>query len=428
MRRRIMLAIVGVATGAVLLLAVPLAIGVGQLYREQELVSLERDATAAARGFDSRARPGDPVEFAPSADDLAAYTAGGARLGGNGPPAADTVVQRTLDSGQVTDASAAGRLVVAVPLLAHERVVGAIRASRSTAELAERVLRVRLTIAGVAGLIIAIAAAAALVLTRRLTRPIRDLAAAAARIEEGQLAVDPPRSGIEELDMVADALDDSLTRLAAVLARERAFSADASHQLRTPLAALRLELEERQLAGADVDEPLRQVDRLEATIDTLLAAARDGSADREPFAIAPLLEDVRRGWTGPLAAQGRALEIVASTGLPRARAAPGAVREALDVLVSNAARHGDGTVRVEARETDSSLAIDVADQGPGIGDPERAFERRSGEGHGIGLALARSLVEADGGRLDLADARPGMTRFTVLYRADSGHATGAERQ
>ena len=103
------------------------------------------------------------------------------------------------------------------------------------------------------------------------------------------------------------------------------------------------------------------------------------------------------------------------------------MREVLEVLVDNAARHGDGTVRVQARATDASLAIDVADEGRGIAEPERAFARRSGSGHGIGLALARSLVEADGGRLDLADARAGRTRFTLLYRAEVEEPSAPER-
>ena len=424
MRRRIMLAIIGVAAGAVLLLAIPLAIGAGHLYREQELLSLERDATAAARGFDAGAGPRDPVEFGPSPDDLAAYNRAGERLGGNGPATADALVQGTLDSGAVADTSAGDRLVVAVPLLANERVVGAIRASRSSAELSERVLRARLTIAGVSVLIIGVAAAAALLVTRRLTRPIRELGEAAARIEDGQTAGPSPRSGIEELDAVAEALDESVARLEEVLGRERAFSADASHQLRTPLAALRLELEERQLSGEDVDEPLRQVERLEATIDTLLAAARDLPTRGEPFAVGPLLEEVRRSWTGPLAERGRALEVAGPPDLPRARASRGAVREIVDVLVDNAARHGDGTVRVHARRLDGSLAIDVADEGAGLAVPDLAFTRRSGSDHGIGLALARSLVEADGGRLDLADARAGRTRFTLLLRAETMRPAG----
>ncbi|MDX6583283.1 MAG: hypothetical protein QOI10_2467 [Solirubrobacterales bacterium] len=413
-----MLAIVGVAAAAVFALALPLAIGAEKLYREDELLSLERDATAAARGFDATAQPGDPVEFKPSSDQVAAYNAAGALLGGTGPATADSLVERTLDSGQVTDLSTDEQLVVAVPILANEQVVGAIRASRSTAELSERVLRMRLTIAGVAALIVALAAAAALALTRRLTRPIRELGAAAARIEDGQTTGRSPRSGIAELDSVAEALDETVAKLEAVVSRERAFSADASHQLRTPLAALRLELESRQLAGVDVDEPLAQVERLEATIETLLAAARDVATEREPFDVGPLLEDLRRSWTGLLAAEGRALEVVVPHRLPHVRASRGAVREILDVLVDNAARHGDGTVRVEVRPLNGSLAIDVADQGPGIADPDRAFTRRSGEGHGIGLALARSLADADGGRLDLVDAGPPTTRFTLLLRAD----------
>lgn len=414
-----MLAIVGVAAGAVLALAIPLAIGAEQLYHEDELLSLERDATAAARGFDLRARSGDPVEFSPSPDQLAAYDSSGTLLGGTGPRTADPLVEQTLSSGKVTDQSTDERLVVAVPILASERVVGAIRASRSTAELAERVLRMRLTIGGVAAVIVAAAAAAALALTRRLTKPIQELATTAAGIEDGQMTLRSPRSGIDELDTVAEALDQLVAKLGAVVARERAFSADASHQLRTPLAALRLELESRLLTGADVDEPLRQVERLEATIGTLLAAARDVAVEREPFDAGPVLEELRRSWIGLLANRGRALEIATPQGLPRVRASRGSVREILDVLLDNAARHGDGTVRVQARPIDGSLAIDVGDEGRGIAEPDHVFTRRSGEGHGIGLALARSLAEADGGRLDLVDAGAGVTRFTLLLRAEA---------
>ena len=415
-----MLAIVGVAAAAVVALALPLAIGAQRLYREDELLSLERDATAAARGFDAKAQPGDPVEFGPSTDELAAYDAAGTRLGGSGPLTPDSVVEQTLSSGLVTDHSSGAALVVAVPLLANEKVVGAIRAARSTGELSERVLRMRLTIGGVATLIVAFAAAAALALSRRLNRPLSQLAATAAEMEDGRPALRFPRSGIEELDTVAAALDETVARLGAVVARERAFSADASHQLRTPLAALRLELESRQLAGDDVDEPLRQVERLDATIDTLLAAARDTATAQPPFAIEPLLEELRASWTGRLAAQGRVIEISALPDLPPVRGAIGAVREILGVLVDNAARHGDGTVRIQARSLAGSLAIDVTDQGPGVDQAERAFARRTGDGHGIGLALARSLAEADGGRLDLADGRPGMTRFTLLLPAEEG--------
>jgi signal transduction histidine kinase len=418
MRRRITLAIVGVAAAAVLALALPLAIGAAQLYRDDELLSLERDATAAARSFDARAAPGDPIEFALTDDEVAAYDRAGRLLGGDGPASADAVAERTLATGRVSDLEASGHLVVAVPIVARERVVGAIRASRSTAEVSDRILRMRLTIAGAAALIIGLAAIAAAGLTRRLIRPVRELAAAAAAIEGGQSATAAPRSGIPELDTVSEALDETAARLGEVLARERAFSANASHQLRTPLAALRLELEARSLRGADVADPLREVDRLEATIETMLAAARDLPRVREPIDVAAILEDVRREWTGSLAKAGRRLEIAIPLDIPRAKATPGAVHEILGILVDNATRHGTGTVRVALRNVDSFLAIDVADEGKGVGDPTQIFARRSGSGHGIGLSLARALAEADGGRLDLTDSTGIKTTFTLLLSAE----------
>lgn len=426
MRSRLVLAIVGVAAAAVIALALPLAIGAQRLYREDEVLALERDATAAARAFDAQAQRGDPVEFPTSSDQLAAYDRSGHLLGGSGPARADATVHATLASGRVSELSGDDQLEVAVPILASERVVGAVRAVRSTGELSERIARMRLTIAAVAAVIIGLAAAAAFALARRLTRPVNQLAAAAAAIGDGQTATRSPRSGIAELDTVATALDDTAARLAAIVARERAFSADASHQLRTPLAALRLELESRELQGQDVAEPLRQVDRLEATIDTLLAAARDTEAEREPFDLHPLLEELRSNWTGQLARQARPLEIVAARDLPFVRAAPGAIREILGVLVENAARHGGGAIRVEARALARSVAVDVSDEGPGLADPQAAFDRGAGTGHGIGLALARALAEGDGGRLDLVSSEPGQTKFTLLVPASAVQTASAE--
>jgi signal transduction histidine kinase len=265
--------------------------------------------------------------------------------------------------------------------------------------------------------IIGLAAIAALALTRRLTGPINRLSEMARGIEDGTPPKRSTHSGIPEIDTVADALNQSATRLGELVARERAFSANASHQLRTPLAALRLELESRELRGADMDEPLRQIDRLDDTIDTLLAAARDQQREREPFDVSSLLDEVRVAWAGPLADGGRAFVLAAPRDLHPARAARGAVREILWILVDNAVRHGDGTVRVQARSVDGSVAIDVADQGPGVADPSQIFARRSGSGRGIGLALARALAEADDARLDLVDATPGRTTFTLLLPA-----------
>ena len=423
MRRRIMLAIVGVATGAVLLLAVPLAINLAALPRagtrlaragrHRRRARLRLQGARAIR-WSSRHPPTTSPRYTAGAGDSAGRWLAGAEHGLR-PSARST----RAGHGRERRRAPRRRRPVAGPRARcwrHPGLAVDSGARRARAEGAPD--------------------------DRRRRRPDhRDRGSGGPRAHQAVDQADPrSRCG-----RGAHRGGPARGRPAAIRHRgaRRASPTRSTTRWTTCRGARRARLQRRRLAPAAhaVGGPaarargapargrrrrrLRQVDRLEATIDTLLAAARDGSADREPFAIAPLLEDVRRGWTGPLAAQGRALEIVASTGLPRARAAPGAVREALDVLVS--APRGTATVPCASRPGSPSLAI-VADQGPGIGDPERAFERRSGEGHGIGLALARSLVEADGGRLDLADARPGMTRFTVLYRADSGHATGAERQ
>jgi len=96
------------------------------------------------------------------------------------------------------------------------------------------------------------------------------------------------------------------------------------------------------------------------------------------------------------------------------------VRQVLSVLLDNAAGHGSGTVTIEVRDAGDALAIDVSDQGSGITvRPEELFTRRAGRaaGHGIGLALARSLAEAEGGRLSLT--RPVPPTFTLFIRTEN---------
>lgn len=414
MRRRILLAILGVTAGSILLFSLPLALVAQRLYREQEVLSLERDAIAASRTFDSRAQPGDPVEL-PASDDLqTAYDRRGRLLGGTGPRAPGPIVTQALASGRITDGESDGRLVVAAPILASERVVGVIRISRSTEGLSRRVLHARLGLGAAVLVIIAIAAAAALRLSRRLTKPLEGLAGAAKRVGRGDMSARAQQSGIEELDVVASALDATSSRIGELLARERASSANASHQLRTPLAALRLELETRQLAGEDVVRPLEQVERLEGTIATLLSSTREETHNQEPFAVGPLLEELRQDWIGPFALRGRVIEVGSIVDSPSADVPRAPVREILEVLVDNALRHGGGTAYVTARTIRGHLAIDVADEGPGVQEAEGIFDRRSGAGHGIGLALARTLAADSGGRLELSDSKKGRTRFTLL--------------
>lgn len=420
MRRRLAVAIAGVAAAAVLLFALPLALSIQSNHRTQGLLRLQRDTVAAARAIDLTAGGRDPIELPSSSDRLAVYDVCGRRVAGRGPDRADALVRSALRGRRPADRLGDGRLEVAVPLLTGERVTGAVRAHRSDDGVAAEVRNAWLALLGAAIAVIAVAIAAALLLGRRLAAPLERLAAAARRLGDGDFSVRAPRSAVEEVDAVGRALDATSARLEELIARERRFSADASHQLRTPLAALRVELEALELragGSAELAAALTQVERLQTTIATLLSVARDAPRPVASTDLVALLDALGQRWRARLAAEGRPLRVAIDSPTPLASASPPVIEEILEVLLDNAHRHGDGAVSLTIRDTGSSVALDVADDGPGLGDPESTFARRSGapDGHGIGLALARSLAAAEGGKLS-ASHTPAGARFTLTLR------------
>jgi signal transduction histidine kinase len=262
---------------------------------------------------------------------------------------------------------------------------------------------------------------------RRLAGPLERLSRTAQRLGEGDFSVRAEPVRVPEIDAVGSALNITAARLDDLLARERAFSADASHQLGTPLAGLRLRLEaaldesESQLRRA-VTAGIADVDRLERTIEELLALAGDTRESR-PLDLPVIFAEMEPDWHARLDARGRHLRVVIDSRAPRGVASAAAVRQILTVLLDNAATHGSGSVTVTTRNAAGALAIDVADQGPPIGAPEaELFARRScrATGHGIGLALARRLAEAEGGRLRLTHPLP--PTFSLLLPAGSAPA------
>ncbi len=271
-------------------------------------------------------------------------------------------------------------------------------------------------------------AVVATVTARRLVVPLLDVADRAARLGAGDFRSAPVRHGIVELDRVSDVLDTSAAALAALVQRERVLVGDVSHQLRSRITALQLRLDElathpdpdvREEALAALDQAMR----LSGVLDELLQAARAARAAGAE------LQDLREGltavadeWRPALKAAGRSIRVRVPDGL-LARVTPARIREALGALVDNAIRHGAGTVTLTARSTDHTLVIEVGDTGPGV--PEElvphVFDRgvSVGSSTGLGLALARALVEADGGRLELSRARPPVfTIFLPVARAD----------
>ncbi|HEX2074281.1 MAG TPA: HAMP domain-containing sensor histidine kinase, partial [Geodermatophilus sp.] len=176
--------------------------------------------------------------------------------------------------------------------------------------------------------------------------------------------------------------------------------------------------------GAAIAASLVDADRLETIIDELLSLARAGQpASAGPVDLGTLLGELSPEWSARLALHGRDLDVRVEDGVPDARASSAAVRQVLGVLVDNATTHGRGTVTIAVREAPGAVAVDVSDEGPGVQDPEgvlfsRQADRR--DGHGIGLALARRLAEAEQGRLTLTRVAPPI--FTLLLPVASDGA------
>jgi signal transduction histidine kinase len=421
-RTRIIGLAVWAAVLAIGLFGVPLGVGVLQYAMQAERNELQRIGNALAMSVaadvyeDAQIREIDR----PGSVEVAVYNDDGTRLGGVGPGGDRPEIVRALGGG-VGDATDNGNLVVAVPVTHEDAVIGAVRVAAPRSVVLKWVALVWGGMAALAALAVAAVWLVGRHQARRLARPLEELAVTARRLGEGDFSVRTREGGIVEIDSVGAALNGTAARLDDLLAREQAFSADASHQLRTPLAGLRLRLE-AALEQPDQDPrsaiaaSLVDADRLEATIDELLTLARDGRGARaDPIDLGVLLDELSPEWRGRLALRTRGLDLHVEPGTPSALASAAAVRQVLAVLVDNATMHGAGTVSVRVRDSNDAVAIDVADEGSGVQQPESAlFDRRADQrdGHGIGLALARRLAEGEDGRLEITRRTPPV--FTLL--------------
>jgi signal transduction histidine kinase len=424
-RRRIVVLSVLAAVLATSLFGIPLAYGVAQSFLGDERGEAERaaDAVAIAAAADLL-RGQAPADLPGSSDDITVglYATDGRRLAGMGPDQADAVVRRAT-GGRVASANdASGQLVVAVPVTDGDVVTGIARAASDYSSVRTRIAYAWALMLALGALAVGVTWLLARRQARRLALPLESLAATAHRLGNGDFSVRTDASGIPEIDEAGRALDTTAHRLGALVERERSFSADASHQLRTPLTGLRLGLEtalEQPAADhrAAMLAAIESVDRLERTIEDLLSLARGTSPSGGLLPIFDVVAEVVTAWRPVLDGQGRSLDVTVEDELPVGRASAAAVRQVIGVLLDNAVTHGAGRVTLSVRDAGGALAIDVADEGAGPPDPGRLFHRRAdgASGHGIGLSLARSLAEADGGRLLLSQPRPPV--FTLLVPA-----------
>ena len=411
MRRKILLVALTAVVLAITLFGVPLAVLISSNVTSQERSELERLALRAAIQLGPDDLTGDPVHFPydTESEPVGLYDVSGRRVRGTGPVQLEPGLTASLH-GVIAQATTDSALVVAVPVSAHERVIGVVRAASPLGEVSGQIHRDWLVL-GLLG--IAAAAVAGLIATvqsRRLARPLQELERVATELGDGNLGARAPVSGVAEVDRASQALNATAARLAALIAREQAFSTHASHQLRTPLTGLRLQLEAGlESGGTGLEDAarnaIRSADELSRTIDDVVSLARRSAPQGPLLSVPDLLDDLRRRWEGLFGAQGR--DIVVELDEPPQTTAPAAaVRQVLDVLVDNAYRHGRGTVTILARSSSEVLALDVIDEGDAgaLLPPTR---------EGLGLALASSIAAGQGGRLVQAHDE-GRTRVTLL--------------
>ena len=276
----------------------------------------------------------------------------------------------------------------------------------------------------------------ALPLARWVLRPVHDLNAAAGRLAAGGLgARASDRGGPPELRGLARAFNEMADNLVTALQRQRAFVADASHELRNPLATLRLRLEAlagetSEDVGRDARLALSEADRLAAIVDRLLELARAEAtaAEQVDFDAVAVVSERLAAWAPALGAEG----IVARVQAPEpaiARGLPDAVRYALDVALDNARKFAPGhPLDVEVRSRGGHVEISVRDHGAGLHPDEldqvgdrfwRSSGHRATAGTGLGLATSRALLESAGATLEISLGRPGLV-VTLAVPASTG--------
>jgi signal transduction histidine kinase len=406
-QRRLLISTLAVAVVAVLLLGLPLAFVLSRLQAGEASQELRRDATTLATGLQERINSGLPADAAQVArslpDRYVTIRQRGAELISVGirPPTGDTITGR------------ASTRDFSVMVAADDSFVSG------------RIADSYVLIGSLSLLAVAVAVVLAVLQARRLTRPMLELARAADLLGSGAARPLGRRYGLPELDRVAEGLDGSAQRIAELLSAERAFAVDASHQLRTPLTALSMRLEE-MIAAANYPDvvqeegaaALAQTERLAEVVGQLLGRARRSVSGTPALAsVDDIVAQQVVEWDPAFRRVGRKLEVSGEKGL-RAYVTPGSAAQVIATLLDNALVHGEGTVTIRTSQTPRSVVVEVRDEGKGV-PPElvpRIFERSvSGTpgGTGLGLSLARTMAAADGGQVVLVRPRPAV--FAVFF-------------
>lgn len=396
LRARLQRAITGAVVLALVLFAVPLAGAVAFTVHSAAMTALQRDATrAAALVPDNTVEVGGQVQVPahPGRVRIAVYSVGGIRAAGEGPPFSRLAVAAR--DGREHGGREGGDYVSVVPVLSDGTVVGTVRAGTPVGDVVVRTLEWWAGLAALAVLVLAVTRRVGRRLASRVATPVEQMTLAARALGDGRFDIALPVWGLREADEAGTALQETARRLGATVRRERAFTRDVSHQLRTPLSGLLTGLEAALSdsggrAGDAADRAalalaLERARHLQTTIDDLLLVRRAGVAPAGCDVVAEARAALERH---PLPA-GRTAQL-RTDAVPPAACAPAVVRQVLDVLLNNAIRHGGGEITVTVEQVGETVVVEVADDGAGFAVSAAP---------GTGLRLATDLAESAYGTL-----------------------------
>lgn len=427
MTRRIVASFLAVLLALLVLVVVPL----GARLSGQERRDFGHSADSAAHSLaalaeerlgdrtDAQDRAGSLRLPADAGDGVALLDRSGRQVAAAGRPVQAAVLKQVRASRRAALADAVVRTAVVGEPARPDGTVVLVRAAEP---LDHRIGALWLGLAAAAAIALAVGAVIAVALAGWIARPLRDLHAVTVRMGHGDVGVRAAdRAGAAEVRAVAHAFNEMAARIGSLLQAHRTMTADVSHQLRTPLAALRLRLElladdAPENLRVDLQGALREIARLSRLADGLLAVARTEEAPSAPETV-PLDRVVaeRLDLWRPLASD-RGVVLRSQVAPARARATPGNVEQVLDNLLANAldALDGGGHIDVRVSSEEREVELRVSDDGPGMPahQRDRACARfvggRSGGAHaGLGLAIVAGLVAADHGSTRLEETPGG---------------------
>jgi signal transduction histidine kinase len=408
-RRRLLVSTLVVALVSVILLGIPLGIVTTRLIKDEAQKRINAEAAEVVAAVD-----GESDTSATGTANVLGQFAGTSRY----------VSVRRGDQVVSTGATIKGSVEKGTAAGAQGELVTVLESADSTNN---ELVSVWIGVAAAA--IVALAAAVELSRrqAKRLAGPLEDLAVGAEQLGAGDPRPRNHRYGVPELDRVAEVLDRSAEEIGRLLGAERALAANASHQLRSPLTALSIRLEEIVATSTepgvreDAAAALVQVERLAAVVDSLLAEhGRSARTSGILVDIDAVLDQQAVEWEPAFRRVRRRLVREGTKGL-KVFSTPGGLAQVVATLIDNALVHGGGTVTVQTRQASGHIVVEVRDEGVGVPDElvphifERSFS--GAQSTGLGLALARDLVAADGGRLELAQPRPPI--FAIFLAPDT---------